>query len=108
MPQEFLHNFEFRPYASQQGRVCVAERVPANPLIDPESFCNGSNNPAEDRLSQVRMAAAMVLIGKHPVMLALTPDDASLLHRILLHRGGGAIGFSLLSVLDYRFAQAVM
>jgi hypothetical protein len=29
-------------------------------------------------------------------MLALTPDDAPLLHKILLHRIGGAIGFSLL------------
>jgi len=68
MSQEFFHDFEFRPYAPQQGRVCVAERVPANPLIDPESFCNGSNNPAEDRLSPVRMASSMVLIGKNPVI----------------------------------------
>jgi hypothetical protein len=42
-------------------------------------------------------------------MLALTPDDASLLHKILLHLSSGASGFSLLlSVRDYRFAQAMM
>jgi hypothetical protein len=42
-------------------------------------------------------------------MFALTSDDASLLHRILQHRSGGAIGFSLLSsVPNCRFAQAMM
>jgi hypothetical protein len=34
MPQQLLHDFEFRPYAPQQRRVSLAERVPANPLLD--------------------------------------------------------------------------
>jgi hypothetical protein len=68
MSQQLLHDFEFRPYAPEQSRVGVPKCVPANPLLDPESFRNRSDNPAKDCLPPVRMAAAMLLIGKNPVI----------------------------------------
>ena len=68
MPQQLLHDFEFRSHASQQRRVGVPKCVPANPPLDPESLRNRPDNPAENCLPPVRMASAMVLIRKNPVI----------------------------------------
>jgi hypothetical protein len=34
MPQEFLHDFEFRTHTSQKRRIRVTKRVPADALLD--------------------------------------------------------------------------
>ena len=68
MPQQFLHDLEFRSYTSQKRRVGVPERVPANFSLDPNPLRNGANDISEDRLSPLGMTTAMVLIGKDPVI----------------------------------------
>jgi hypothetical protein len=68
MPQEFLHDFEFSPYVPQQRRVGVTKCVPANSLFYPNSLRDWSDNPPKDCLPPIRMAPAMALIGKNPVV----------------------------------------
>ena len=68
MPQQLLHDFEFRPYAPQQRRVSVPKRVPANSLLDSDSLGDRSYKPAKNYLPPVRMMSAMMLIGKNPVV----------------------------------------
>jgi len=34
MPQQLLHHFEFRSHTSQQSRIRMAKRVPANAFLD--------------------------------------------------------------------------
>jgi len=40
MPQQFLHDFEFRTHASQQRRIRVAKRMPADTFLDSDSLRN--------------------------------------------------------------------
>jgi hypothetical protein len=46
----------------------MPQGVPADPLLDPDSLRNRSNNPAENCLSPIWMASAMMLIGEYPVI----------------------------------------
>jgi len=43
MPQQFLHDFEFRTHASQQRRIRVAKRMPADTFLDSDSLRNRTN-----------------------------------------------------------------
>jgi hypothetical protein len=54
MPQQFLHDFEFRAHASQQRRIRVTKRVPVDTFLDSNSLCNrpnGGNAPYRTLMS---------------------------------------------------------
>ena len=77
MPQKLLHNLEFRPDAPQKRRVGMPERVPTNPFLDSNPLCNRAYNIAQNRLSPVWMASAIVLIGENPVIGFAIPAAVS-------------------------------
>jgi len=64
MPQEFLHDFEFRTHASQKRRIRVTKRVPADAFPDSESLRNRSKIFAQDRLSQYGLRPRWRLLAK--------------------------------------------
>src|ERR1700687_2201854 len=68
MPQEFLHDFEFRTHTSQKRRIRVTERVPADAFLDSESLRNRSKIFAQDRLSPIWPPPAWALPGKNPMV----------------------------------------
>jgi hypothetical protein len=51
MPQQFLHDFEFRAHASQQRRIRVTKRVPADAFLDSSSL---RNRPMKVREQQMK------------------------------------------------------
>ena len=55
----------------------MAKRVLADPLFDPNLICHRSNEPAQDCLSPIRMASAMMPIGDNPVLGFALPAAVS-------------------------------
>src|SRR5260370_16994768 len=68
MPQQFLHDFEFRAHASQQRRIRVTKRVPADAFLDSNSLCNRPNVFAQDHLSPIRSPTPIAPAGKNPII----------------------------------------
>ena len=68
MPHQFLHHFEFGSDASEQGRIGVAEGVPADALLDIESRGNRPDVVAEDRGTPVRSSTLVQSTRKNPVV----------------------------------------
>jgi hypothetical protein len=57
MSQQLLHYLELSPYASQQGRVGVPERIPSKSLLNSDSLRRGTYVLAQDRLAPVSSSA---------------------------------------------------
>jgi hypothetical protein len=68
MPQEFLHDFEFRTHTSQKRRIRVTKRVPADAFLDAESLRNRSKIFAQDRLSPIWPPPSVALAGKDSIV----------------------------------------
>ena len=68
MSQQFLHDLDLCAYASQQSRVCVAKRVPANAFLNPNLPCDWSNVLAQNGLPPEWLPSPVALAGKNPVV----------------------------------------
>jgi hypothetical protein len=68
MPQQFLHDFEFRAHASQQRRIRVTKRVPADAFLDSNSLCNRPDVFPQDRLPPIRSPTPIAPAGKNPII----------------------------------------
>jgi hypothetical protein len=83
MSHQFLHHFEFGSDASEKRGVRVSEGMPADALMDMESFGNGPNVIPKDRGTPVRPPALVQSTRKYPVVnsgesASLSPGQQSL------------------------------
>jgi len=74
----------------------MAKRVPADPLLDPDSLRSRSDNSAENCLSPIWMASAMMLIGEYPIIGFTVSAAISPLSKFL-----GDLGNHLKAAMSY-------
>ena len=68
MPQQLLHDFELCTHASQQRRIRVTKRVPADTFLDSNPLGDWTNMLAQDRLSPVWLPSPIAPAGENPVV----------------------------------------
>ena len=66
--QQLLHDLELCADASQQRRICVTKRLPANAFLNSSLLCDRSDVFAQNRLPPVRPPSSGAPAGENPVI----------------------------------------